>query len=124
MALEEPLTAEDRFFQALVEADSGLLDSVLAEDFLIVDVMEGGVTSRADFLAAVSAGQVTFHRVDPADRLVRRYGRTAVVVGRTDMSGASGLEEFTVASRYTHVFTHTDAGDWKLASAQGTQITR
>jgi Domain of unknown function (DUF4440) len=124
MALEGPLAAEDVFFQALVQADDAMLDRVLADDFVIVDVMEGGVTNRADFLAAVSAGQVTFHRVDPTDRQVRRYDSTAVVIGRTDMSGAVGPEEFTIASRYTHVFRYADGIGWQLASAQGTKITR
>lgn len=122
MTAEEPLATEDAFFEALVKADTGLLGSILAGDFLIVDIMRGDVTGRADFLAAVSARQVTFHRIDPADRQVRRYGSTAVVTGRTQMSGAAGDEEFTVASRYTHVFAETGSGDWKLVSAQGTPI--
>jgi ketosteroid isomerase-like protein len=122
MTTEEPLVTEDAFFEALVKADAGLLGSILAEDFRIVDIMRGDVTGRADFLAAVSAQAVTFHRIDPADRQVRRYGATAVVIGRTQMSGASADAEFTVASRYTHVFVDAGAAGWKLVSAQGTPI--
>ena len=122
MTTEEPLVTEDAFFEALVTADAGLLGTILAEDFLIVDIMRGDITGRADFLAAVSAQAVTFHRIDPADRQVRRYGATAVVTGRTQMSGTSGDAEFTVASRYTHVFVDTGPGGWKLVSAQGTPI--
>jgi ketosteroid isomerase-like protein len=122
MTAEEPLATEDAFFEALVKADTGRLGSILAEDFLIVDILRGDVTGRADFLAAVSAQAVTFHRVDPAERQVRRYGTTAVVTGRTQMSGTAGGGEFTVASRYTHVFVRTGTGAWKLVSAQGTPI--
>lgn len=104
-----------------MQADAGLLDGILADDFLIVDIMRGDVTGRAGFIAAVPAGQVTFHRVEPADRQVRHYSQTAIVVGRTRMTGAAGGAEFTLASRYTHVFVNT-AGGWKLASAQGTPI--
>lgn len=121
-AAGEPLPAEDTFFQALVRADAGLPGGVLADDFLIVDIMRGEVTDRAGFIAAVSGGQVTFHRAEPADRRVRHYGQTAIVVGRTRMTGAAGGTEFTLASRYTHVFVSTGAGCWKLASAQGTPI--
>lgn len=84
--------------------------------------MRGDVTGRADFLAAVSAQDVTFHRIDPADRNVRRYGATAVVTGRTQMSGSAGDAEFTVASPYTHVFVDTGTAGWQLVSAQGTPI--
>ncbi len=122
MTAEEPIPTEDAFFQALVTADTGLLGRILAEDFLIIDIMRGDVTGRADFLAAVSAQAVTFHRIDPADRQVRRYGVTAVVTGRTQMSGASAGTEFSVASRYTHVFADTGASGWQLVSAQGTPI--
>ncbi len=122
MTAEEPLATEDAFFEALVQADTGRLGSILAEDFLIVDIMRGDVTGRADFLAAVSAQAVTFHRVEPAERQVRRYGATAVVTGRTQMSGAAGDGEFAVASRYTHVFVRADTGAWELVSAQGTPI--
>lgn len=122
MTAEEPVATEDKFFQALVKADTALLASILAEDFLIVDIMRGDVTGRADFLAAVAAQDVTFHQIEPAERQVRRYGATAVVTGRTQMSGASAAAEFTVASRYTHVFVDTGATGWKLVSAQGTPI--
>ena len=46
----------------------------------------------------------------------------AVVVGRTAMRGQVGGEEFSTASRYTHVFARTGGGDWRLVSAQGTPI--
>lgn len=121
MAPHEPLGAEDAFFQALVKADAGLLDSILAEDFLIIDIMRGDVTGRVGFLAAVAARQVDFDQIDPADRQVRRYGPTAIITGRTQMSGTSADGEFTIASRYTHVFIR-DTDGWKLASAQGTPI--
>ena len=122
MTAEEPIPTEDAFFRALMKADTGLLGSILAEDFLIIDIVRGDVTRRADFLAAVSARAVTFHRIDPADRQVRRYGATAVVTGRTQMSGTLADAEFTVASRYTHVFVDRGAAGWQLASARGTPI--
>lgn len=121
MTPEQPLAADDAFFQALVKADASLLEDILAGDFLIVDIMRGDVNGRADFIAAVAAQQVTFHEIEPADRQVRFYGTTAVIVGRTRMSGSSAEGDFTFASRYTHVFTLEGDG-WKLASAQGTPI--
>ena len=37
------------------------------------------------------------------ERATRRYGDTAVIVGRTEMSGSFGGATFAAASRYTHV---------------------
>ncbi len=123
----DDLTATDgRFFTALLAADAGALEEVLAPDFLIVDVAAGGVTDRADFLAAVQAGAVRFDAIRsfPAEAVIRTYAGTAIIVGRTAMSFT--LPDGTAvnaASRYTHVFVRADTGAWQLASAQGTAIS-
>jgi ketosteroid isomerase-like protein len=117
-----PLAAEDAFFLALAEGDVEGLGSVLADDFLIVDVMRGGTAGRAEFLGALAGGDLTFAPVEVVERTVRHYGAAAVVVGRTAMSGAFAGQPFAAASRYTHVFVHVDGAGWKLVSAQGTQI--
>lgn len=121
MALAEPLATEDAFFRALEQGDASRLESLLTGDFLIVDVMRGGTAGRAEFLGPLASGDLKFERVELVERAVRHYGDVAVVVGRTAMTGAFAGQQFTAASRYTHVFVQAD-GTWKLASAQGTQI--
>ena len=114
--------AEDRFFAALVDGDVEALAALLTEDFLIVDVLSGGVADRATLLGAFRDGLLAFERVDVVERVARRYGDTVVIVGRTEMAGSFGGAGFTTASRYTHVIVRTPDGTWRLASAQGTQI--
>ncbi|GIH20576.1 nuclear transport factor 2 family protein [Rugosimonospora africana] len=109
------------FFAALVAGDVAALRALLTEDFLIVDVMSGAVTGRNGFLAALDGGELTFTAVEPAEVVIREYGGTAVVVGRTAMRGSFQGAEFAAASRYTHVYV--DDGGWRLASAQGTPIS-
>jgi ketosteroid isomerase-like protein len=118
----EPLATEDAFFRALEQGDVARLESLLTDDFLIVDVMRGGTAGRAEFLGALSGGGLTFQQVEVVERTVREYGGAAVVVGRTAMSGAFAGQPFTAASRYTHVFVQAGGAGWQLASAQGTQI--
>jgi ketosteroid isomerase-like protein len=115
--------AEDQFFGALLGGDAASLDKVLTEDFLIVDVSSGAVADRAAFVGALRDGSLVFHRIELVERLTRRYGDTAIIVGRTEMSGAFGGNGFAASSRYTHVFIR-DSGDgrWRLATAQGTSI--
>jgi ketosteroid isomerase-like protein len=117
-----PQAADDAFFAALVAGDAARLDSLLAEDFLIVDIAGGGVTPRDVFLDAVRSGALRFAAIDPeGESDVRRYDGTAIVVGATRMRGAFGGEAFAAHSRYTHVFVRRPDG-WRLASAQGTPI--
>lgn len=114
--------AEDEFFAALVAGDVRRIEEVLDEEFLIVDVMSGGVADRASFVAAVRDRLVEFERVALVERVTRRYGDTAIIVGRTEMSGTFGGDGFAAASRYTHVLVCGGDGRWRLATAQGTRI--
>jgi ketosteroid isomerase-like protein len=115
--------AEDHFFGALLAGDAASLDTVLAGDFLIVDVSSGAVADRASFVGALRDGSLEFHRIELVERLTRRYGETAIIVGRTEMSGTFGGVGFAASSRYTHVLVHdSDDGRWRLATAQGTSI--
>jgi ketosteroid isomerase-like protein len=118
----DPLAADDAFFRALVAADGAALDALLADDFAIIDVMRGAEADKAAFVAVVGGGQVVFDSIEPADRRVRLYDRTAVITGRTSMSGSFAGAPFSAASRYTHVFVD-HGGEWRLVAAQGTQIS-
>ena len=117
------LDADGRFFAALLEADTDALAAILADDFEIVDVMAGGVATRAQLLEAMTVGGLRFTEVqrDGNDLTVRERPGLGVVVGRTRMTMALGPGEVSVGSRYTHVFVDDD-GRWRLLAAQGTPI--
>ena len=118
----DPLVKERAFFSALLSGNIDSLDSILADDFVMVDLMTGSEFSKAMLLAAVGSSQVKFEAIDPVESKVRIYScDTAVVVGRTEMRFRAGESSFSFSSRYTHVFVLQD-GSWQLASAQGTQI--
>ena len=117
---------DQRFFDALVAADTARLGELLAEDFILVSIEDGSVVPRSALLAAISSGSVTFPAVEsfPEEAVVRRFGDVGIVVGRTSMNFAnSDGTTFTAGSRYTHVFTADPAAGWRLVSAQGTRIT-
>jgi hypothetical protein len=118
----DPLAADRAFFTALISANLNSLDSLLVEDFLLIDVLTGSEITKPMLLAAVGSSQVKFDAIEAVDSRLRMYATTtAVVTGRTEMRGRMGEAAFTASSRYTHVFVAQD-GHWALASAQGTQI--
>ncbi|WAL67788.1 DUF4440 domain-containing protein [Amycolatopsis cynarae] len=123
-ATDAVIAADRRFFEALLAADRAALDALLDPEFVIVDVAAGDVTARAEFLQFVSDRIVRFTRIDQFldEALVRRFGATAIIVGRTAMEfGLPDGTQVTAASRYTHVFVSTEE-EWHLVSAQGTAI--
>jgi ketosteroid isomerase-like protein len=115
------------FFAALLAGDIPRLEVLLAEDFLIVDVMSGSVHPRPAFLEAIDAGLVTFQDIEtfPLERTIRLVGTdVGIVIGRTTLSLKSpGGPTRAVGSRYTHVF-RAAGRSWQLVSAQGTPISR
>ncbi len=116
--------ADSRFFEALLKRDRRRLESLLANDFVIVEVAAGTVHARSAFLDAIDSGAVTFDAIEtyPDEVLIREYGDVAVVIGRTTMSFRSAAgPAFQAGSRDTHVF-RADGADWRLVSAQGTSI--
>lgn len=124
MADEQNVIAADtRFFDALMQADATVLDQLLVEDFILVDVLSGGVIEKTVLVPLVASRQLAFETIDrdPAASRVRFYGTTAVITGRTQMSGRYEGAPWSASSRYTHVYIE-DQGTWRLASAQGTPI--
>jgi ketosteroid isomerase-like protein len=117
----DALATERRFFNSLVEADVATLDRVLADDFLLIDVMSGSEVTRATLLALVGSGQLVFESITPGDSRVRSYPGTTVVTGSTRMSGRFEGTPFAASSRYTHVYVEQQ-GRLRLVAAQGTQI--
>ena len=119
--MSTPGHTDDAFFAALLAADTDALDELLAQDFVIVDVVRGGITSRETFIAAIREALAEFSEIDVAERSIRSYGDAAVIIGRTRMRGKIADESFVVESRYTHVVV-SDGESWRLVSAQGTRI--
>ena len=116
-----PLVAERRFFNALIQGDTQALNRLLADDFIMIEVLGGSEITRSTLLAVLESGQLKFEAIDTADASVRVYPGVAVVNGRTKMSGQYEEASFTVVSRYTHVYTWQQE-QWRLVAAQGTQI--
>ena len=118
----DPLVTERAFFSALLSGNIDSLDSILADDFVMVDLMAGSEITKPMLLAAVGSSQVKFEAIDPVESKVRIYSAdTAVIVGRTEMRLRAAESSLSFSSRYTHVFVLNN-GAWQLASAQGTQI--
>ena len=116
-----PDAVEHRFFMALIDANVEALDRILADDFILIDVMSGSEILKSVLLNLIRSGQLKFEAIERLEARVRPYQGAAVINGRTLMSGAFGGESFRTSSRYTHVYIEQQ-GQWRMVSAQGTQI--
>ena len=117
----DPLAAEQQFFTALTSADLDALEQILVRDFLLIDVMSGSEVTRDSFMDVLRSGMLKFEVIQASEKRVRLYDATAIVTGRTHMSGHLNGESFALNSRYMHIYVENH-GRWQLVSAQGTQI--
>ena len=115
------LTTDSDFFAALIQGDTAALDRILADDFVLIGVVDGSEIPKNVLLTAIDLRQVEFESIEPSENRVRVYYTMAVVTGRTDMKGRMGDTPFALSSRYTHVFIEK-GGEYRLVTAQGTQI--
>jgi len=116
------LAADREFFKALTDGNGDALDRLLADDFILIDVMRGAEVAKTALVELVGSGQLRFESITPADVYARRYGSTAIVSGRTAMRLRFEQTSVAVKSRYTHIYIE-DHGSWRMVSAQGTQIS-
>lgn len=117
----DPLVTDRQFFSGLVDGSVKDLDQILADDFVLIEVMGGSEISKSSFFGAIESGQLKFETIEPADRRVRFYRTTAVVTGRTQMRVRLDETPYVIRSRYTHVYVEQE-GRWRLVAAQGTPI--
>jgi ketosteroid isomerase-like protein len=117
-----PLTVDQDFFAALLASNIEKLERILTDDFILIDVMSGSEITKTAMLQVMKSGQLKFDAIERGEPRMRSYGTTAVITGRTQMKMHFGEAAFTTRSRYTHVFVE-QAGGWRMATAQGTQIT-
>ena len=113
---EEILAVGRRWSAALVARDAEALDSILADDFLMVWI-DGRRIRKADVLAGTAARRT---RVDPyttEDVEIRIYGDTAVVTGRASLKLTLGEQAETSEFSYTNVYVREPTG-WRAVSAQ------
>lgn len=115
------LAAEREFFVGLAEGNAETLNRLLADDFMLIDVLSGSAIAKPVLLDALKSGLLKFEVIEPTDSNLRLYQGTAVITGRTKMKGEFGETPFAVHSRYTHVYVQQQ-GQWRLVAAQGTQV--
>jgi ketosteroid isomerase-like protein len=106
--------------QAIVAKDEKAIAGNMAEDFRIIDG-RGNVEDKAQFVAGVMDAKLVIDPYTVEDFEVRLYGDTALLSGRTRMTGKNGGESFTSHYRYIDIYVRRK-GAWKIVSVQITRL--
>lgn len=117
---QELLSVERRYLDAHIQRDVAALDSVLADDFVVMHRF-GRIGDKAERLALVDNPDFTFLAVDTADVDVFLNGDEGMVTGRAVVRGRYADREFlSPPYRYARRYEKRQ-GNWQIVSVQFSQ---
>lgn len=110
----------DRWDQAIVRKDRAAIEANMSEDFRQIDG-RGNVESKASFVDGLVSPDLVIDPYTVEDFDVRVYGDTALLSGRTRMTGRYQGQPFNSHYRYIDVYVRR-GGTWKIVSVQISRI--
>ena len=115
------LTAQaDRWDKAIVAKDRAAIEANMAPDFRNIDG-SGNVADRATFIRDLMDKDLQIDPYTVEDFDIRLYGDTALLSGRTRMTGRFQGKPFTSHYRYIDTYVRRD-GKWQVVSVQITKV--
>lgn len=106
----------DAWDRAIVAKDRAAIAANMAEDFRQIDA-HGNVESKASFIDGLVTPDLQLDPYTVEDFEVRLYGDTALLSGRTRMTGRYAGKPFNSHYRYIDVYVKR-GGAWKIVSVQ------
>jgi ketosteroid isomerase-like protein len=110
----------DAWDAAIVRKDETAIAGNMAEDFRQIDG-HGNIETKKSFLAGLIDPKLGIDPYTVEDFEVRLYGDTALLSGRTHMTGKYDGKPFESDYRYIDIYVRRD-GAWKIVSVQITRI--
>lgn len=105
---------------AMLRGNAQALSRLLADDYIGTGA-HGKVRSKAELVADYTSGRVKYESITEDGVVVRQYGTTAVVTGRTQSKGKEGGKAFDSEHRFTRVWVQAP-GRWSLVAAHSSPI--
>ncbi|KQW51151.1 MULTISPECIES: nuclear transport factor 2 family protein [unclassified Roseateles] len=120
-ALVAQLKAQaDAWDRAILAKDRAAIEANMADDFRQID-SHGNVETKASFVEGLITPDLALDPYTVEEFEVRVYGDTALVSGRTRMTGRYQGQPFNTHYRYIDVYVKRD-GVWKIVSVQTSPI--
>lgn len=106
----------DAWDRAIVAKDRAAIEANMADDFRQIDA-RGNVETKASFVDSLVSPDLALDPYTIEDFEVRIYGDTALLSGRTRMTGRYQGQPFATHYRYIDIYVRRK-GQWKIVSVQ------
>jgi ketosteroid isomerase-like protein len=114
-------TLESKWRDAMVKADTVLLDKLLADDFFGIS-SNGTVSDKAQYIQRIAHHQTQFTMIDLMEQKVRMRPTTAIVVSQARVTGEIDGHPINGVYRYTKVYGR-DTGSWRVLNFEATRVS-
>jgi ketosteroid isomerase-like protein len=118
---KELIELENRFNEALVRADIGVIEEIEADDLIFIDAT-GAVTSKAEEIHSIKSGEVKFASIKMTDTHVQDYGDVGVVTGSLAEKAQYKNSDISGMYRFTDVWAKRN-GKWGHVAGQETLVS-
>jgi ketosteroid isomerase-like protein len=118
------VAALDKQYQAAVKSnDYGMMEKILADDFVLV-IGTGKVYKKADLIGAARSGTSKYEHQEEIDgsQTVRVWGDTAVVTARLWIKGTFEGQALDAKVWFSDTYVRTKSG-WKYVFGQASNPT-
>jgi ketosteroid isomerase-like protein len=111
---------EDQRYKAMIEADAGMLNKLLA-DSLVYTHSYGGSDSKESYLEGIRAKKWQYQKIERPKEEFQVHGDCVVVTGRVRIQLLSAGQPKTLNSAYTNVWVKGEKG-WQMVAWQSTPV--
>ncbi|MEK8031348.1 nuclear transport factor 2 family protein [Ideonella sp. DXS29W] len=107
---------------AIVRQDRVAIEANMAEDFRQIDG-DADIEDKASFVDGLMSPKLKIDPYTVDEFEVRQYGDTALLTGRTKITGHWDGKPFSTHYRYTDIYTRQQ-GVWKIVQVQITRLAK
>jgi hypothetical protein len=116
----EVLQAENARLKAVVAGDTAALEKIFSDDLTYVH-SSGVIDTKAKFIAKLKAGELKYESMQHQDPVVRIYGNTALINGRSAVRALSGGTMQQMTLLFTEVYVK-QKGVWQMVCWQSLRL--
>jgi len=114
------MQCDDRRFKAMVRGDLATLRMALADD-LTYTHSSGQHETKAQFLASLATGQLSYKSIIPEARSVHVYGGAGILTGTARMEITARGQDAQFRIRYIAVYVRAQ-DRWQMVAWQSTRV--
>jgi len=114
---------EKRTAEALLSADTSMLDKLWVDDFTYT-APNGTMLTKAAYLSKLRTHELEYETLAPVRIAVRLYGETALVSGNAIVKGRAGDQAISSGiESYLTVYMKRD-GSWRQVATHAARLTK